>query len=61
MHTIIKLTDEEQVTLLTAQVLLKRIGGVPSNRVATVANIAAVKIGDVLQVAKDDQPESPPF
>lgn len=61
MHTLIKLTDEEQVTLLSAEVLLKRIGSVPACRMATLANIAASKIADVLQIAKDQEPANPPF
>jgi hypothetical protein len=61
MHAVAVLSDQDQTDLLNVLVLLKRIGSVPSCRMATVANIAASKINDVLQIAKDEQPEEAPF
>lgn len=61
MHAVAVLSEQEQMDLINVLVLLKRIGSVPACRMATVANIAASKINDVLQIAKDEQPEEPPF
>jgi hypothetical protein len=57
----IQLSHEEEVALLNAVVLCKRIGNVGGCKLATVANIAAKKLDDVLQEAKAEQIKNPPF
>lgn len=61
MHAVAVLSEQDEVLLLNVQLLLKRIGSVPACRMATLANIAASKIADVLQIAKDQEPANPPF
>lgn len=58
----VKLTTDDEQALLNAVFVLKRFSIIaPQNPLASVANIAASKVNDVLQQAANQQPEDPPF
>jgi hypothetical protein len=58
----VKLTPDDEQTLLNAVFVLKRFSIVaPQNPLASVAGIAASKVNDVLQQAANQQPADAPF